>query len=437
MIDEAARISLDREALMPSHSFAFDSIIYNGFDNVRDGIGNHLSLFDRLIFDELSADRKSLAPVPSQFSPDRYDGVLADWHLENPNAFKNALFLDIARETWNPAGVRQQMERTIRHKRVFNAVTAVYLMWESDRLWDLYADMISAYDFCIVTSDILAEFLDDRGIDWLKLPHPYDFACIAPARTRGQQDDPVRFGISAGLWRRKNVALLAAEFVNAFGNDAGAELSIHTRSDIEHDDFRSECEAIERLRDGGARIELINESLPREEYLDWMRSLDVYCFVSAGEGYSITPREALHLGVPVLLHDAHVHAEFSHLPGVVRVPSAGLQPARPNTASAACDIGSDWRIDADALRGALRYCLDHHASLKKRLAERCDEVRKLHDMDEIRSAWIDRRCVSGCAAGPAGICRTCSAECRSCNIRPQNAPGHRSCISKNRAKRGR
>ncbi len=74
-------------------------------------------------------------------------------------------------------------------------------------------------------------------------------------------------------------------------------------------------------------IELIPESLSREQYLDWLRSLDVYCFMSSGEGWSVTPREALHLGKPVILLDAHAHTGFSHLPGVIPVPPGPPQEA--------------------------------------------------------------------------------------------------------------
>ncbi len=370
-----------------SSPFLFDSVIYNGFDYPPDGIGNHLSLFDRLIFDGLPAERKSLSAVPSRSAPLVYGKVTTDLHLEHPDRFKNCLFLDIARETWNPDLIREQMMKTVRHKRVFNAVTAVYLMWESDRLWDLYADLVSVYDFCIVTAPLLDEFLSQRGIDFVKLRHPYDFHLSRSAAGRNAQ--PLRFGMSTGLWPRKNTSLLARQFVEVFGDDPEVELSIHTRSDLTQPEFKTEYRILSELAERHPGIRILNESLSREAYLGWLKSIDVYCFISAGEGYSVTPREALHLGIPVILHDAHVHRELSHLPGVVRVSSRGLKRALSNAPTQDLEVGRDWQIDEGSLRQALASCRDNYPRLKARLNEGYHQILELHDPDAIKREWVE------------------------------------------------
>lgn len=369
-----------------SGPFAFNSIIYNGFDDTADGIGNHLSLLDRLVFDDIEPAAKSLAAIRAAPAAWPCGRVSADHHLVEPQRFRGALFLDIARETWDPDDVRHQALRSAAHKRVYDAVTAIYLMWESDRLWDGYADLVASYDFCIVTSSLLDDFLAERGIDVVRLPHPYDFALDAAAAPTRRAGAPPRFGISAGLWPRKKVALLAEVFADTFA-DGEASLSIHTRSDLTHPDYRDEYLRIDSARQRCPAIELVAETLSRQAYLDWLRGLDAYCFVSAGEGYSVTPREALHLGLPVVLHDAHVHREFSHLPGVVAVPSAGTEPAQPNTGGFQRDIGRQWRVDRDALGRALRHCAAHLDTLRAQLAEGAAAVRALHDVGAIREQW--------------------------------------------------
>jgi len=367
----------------------FSHVIYNGFDYPPDGMGNHLGLFDRLVFDDLPADNKSLSAIPCQPTPSPYGKVEVDRHLQEPHQFKDCLFFDLAREAWDPELIREQMRKTVDYKRTFNAVAGIYLMWESDRLWDLYAELIGCYDFCVVTSSILDEDLKERGVDFIKLRHPYDFVLADDQSSPPARSQRFRLGVSAGLWPRKNVLLLAQEFMQVFDDDPDVELSIHTRSDVDHPDHAVEYGDLEALRDQCYRIELICHSFSRRDYIEWMRSLDAYCFISAGEGYSVTPREALHLGIPVILHDAHVHREFSHLPGVVRVRSEGTQPAKPHFAAEGYDIGRAWRVSRDGLREALAECRSNLSGLKEALGRRHGEVLAHHATGMIKSDWIE------------------------------------------------
>lgn len=374
---------------MPDNPFVFDSVIYNGIDLPRDGIGNHLRLFDRNIFHRLPADRKSLSSLPGPSPQHPYGKVRTDLHLNRPNRFKNCLFFDIARDTWEPEMVKAQMVKTIEHKRMFNAVTGIYLMWESDRLWDLYGDLVDCYDFCVVTSSILDDYLAARGVDFVRLRHPYDFALPVSDPQPSDGDRTIRFGVSAGLWPRKNVSLLAREFARIFRDDPGVELSIHTRSDVNHPDFVEEYRLLRQVQEEFARIEIINISFSRSHFLQWLKSVDVYCFLSSGEGYSVTPREALHLKIPVLLHDAHVHKEFSHLPGVVRVASLGAQTAAPNTSKSGFDVGNQWQVDLSALEPALLECRHKHQALKSDLVRGYEEVLRFHELHSIRAEWVE------------------------------------------------
>ena len=107
-------------------------------------------------------------------------------------------------------------------------------------------------------------------------------------------------------------------------------------------------------------IQLESRSLNREEYITWISSLDVYCFISSGEGYSVTPREALHLGVPTILLDAHIHSEFSHLPGIIKVESAGKKLSIPNQSTSNTSQGYDWIVDTQSLKSALLNATENH-----------------------------------------------------------------------------
>jgi len=369
-------------------SCIFDSLIYGGYDFPADGIGNHLSLIDRLIFDAAPPRYKSLHALPTQASTIApYGKVPAFDHFRQPDRYKNCLYLDIARDMGTAQLIEAAAQRAIDYKHGYNAVTGLYLMWESNRLNQAVLRLAQSFDFVIVTSRILDEDLERAGLDWVYLPHPYDFATATGARER-VHGDPLVFGVSSGLWPRKNVALLAENFAATFGDDPGVRLVIHTRFNPDHDDYRGEADRLQVVLTQHPNIVLNPRHFTREEYIQWMSSLDVYCFASSGEGYSVTPREALHLGKPVILLDAHVHSEFSHLPGVVPVHSNGMQPATTNHSALDADIGENWKVDEDSLRAALVHVRSEYDRLRQQLVDGMGQVLAFHDIPTIRSQWL-------------------------------------------------
>jgi hypothetical protein len=249
--------------------------------------------------------------------------------------------------------------------------------------------LVRVYDFCIVTSTVLHEYLREQGIHFVNVRHPYKYCCEFESQTpEAENRSIVRFGVTAGLWKRKNVALLAETFARGMGNDPRCSLHIHTRFDPEDRDYRPEFDRIQKVCREHSNVELLARDLTRDEYLQWMRGLDVYCCVSSGEGYSVTPREALHLGKPVILHAAHVHNEIIDLPGVIPVKCAGRQPASANTSLQDFDIGMNWRLDVESLERAITKCIHELPQICDELMERRHEIISRHSIEDIRHDWI-------------------------------------------------
>ena len=373
---------------MSAKEFEPPSLIYSGYDYPADGIGNHLSLLDRLVFDSVPNAKKSLHALQSPSSDHPPYGLVATFdHLDRPGAFENCLYLDISRDMCEPEQIERSRQRAIAHKHAFNAVTALYLMWESDSLSPALETLPGAFDFVIVTSNLLDDYLTERGIDFCHLLHPYDYA-EGNEQDGDSSNGTVVFGVSCGLWPRKNVSLLARIFAKTFANDPAYVLKIHTRFDPTQADFTAEQEQLTELLASYNNIQLEVGSLTRSDYIDWMGSLDAYCFISSGEGYSITPREALHLGVPAIVLDAHVHREFSHLPGVVRVSDLGKKAAIPNHDQAHLEQGHDWKVDERSLEDALHYAAKHHVKLRQDLRDNYSQVSDFHDISRIKQNWI-------------------------------------------------
>ncbi|MGA8261833.1 MAG: glycosyltransferase [Arenicellales bacterium] len=365
----------------------FSSIVYSGWDYPPDGIGRHLRLLDGLVFDGPELRYKSFDERPASYSPEPYDGLESYVHEQRPDLFQKCLYLDVVGLPGGRKEIQDQVEQVARMRRRFDAASVIYLMWETDRLWEPMLKLLEAHELTIITSSLLESYLTERGIRHVRLPHPYHFAVCEPSAGKAALDRPIIIGISAGLWPRKNLALAAETFEKVLGDDPAFRLRIHTRTkpvdpatENEYQRLMAACRC--------PNIELEARSLSREEYLGWLDSLDVYCFVSSGEGWSVTPREALHRGKPVILLDAHVHREFSHLPGVIPVPPGPPQPARPGFRWIDGDIGQEASVDLGALERILADLRPHWEQARTALATGFAEVLAHHDTDMIRERWV-------------------------------------------------
>lgn len=365
----------------------FKNIIYCGFHLPEDGLGNILSLLDRLVINDKDIKHKSICLCYGRKPIHKKYGKIEEYaHLKNPDIFKNSIFIDTGGVLTDEKSIKKQIERVSEYKKIFNVVTGYYLMWESDRLWEPMVNLIKAYDFCIVATNVLDEFLRKRGIDFVHLRHPYDFETVKIPFAK-KTNKEFTFGISSCFWERKNIPLIVETFAKHFQNNPDFRLKIHTRFDFQHPTLFSEYKKFEKYLEKSNNIEILNKTLPRKKYLSWLNSIDVYCFISSCEGYSITPREALHLGKPTILLDSHIHKEFSHLPGIVKVRAGGKIKAKW-WAQKEHDLGYYSSVNKKSLEKAFRYSVKNFAHLKKELKNNYKEILEFHDLKKIKFEWM-------------------------------------------------
>ena len=367
--------------------FGFRSIVYSGWDYPRDGVGRHLRLLDGLVFNLPDVRYKSFDERTASYSPELYDRLASYVHEQRPDLFQGCLYLDVVGLPGAGDVIRQQIDRVADMRERFGAATAIYLMWESDRLWAPMLELVKAYDLTIITSSLLEKQLTEEGIRHVRLPHPYPYAVHRPEPEARGRDGPLTIGISAGLWPRKNLALAAETFAAVLGGNPDFRLRIHTRTRPLEQAARDEHQRIEAACACG-NIELEVRSLSTEEYLAWLDSLDMYCFISSGEGWSVTPREALHRGKPVILLDAHVHREFSHLPGVIRVAPGPPQAARAGFHWLHGDIGQEAGVDLEALEAVFFGLRPFWERARSELLAGFSEVLAHHDVRAVQRRWL-------------------------------------------------
>lgn len=166
---------------------------------------------------------------------------------------------------------------------------------------------------------------------------------------------PFVFGVSGILFPRKNHTLLMQAFHEEFKNNPYVKLVIqgrHTGADY--------IKKIDALMESiqNKNIKIIQKRLSRTEYEEYLRSLNAYVLISKGEGYSITPREALAAGVPTILSDNTAHRVICKNNFMYSVPSSILKPSY-------CYIthqylGNDFNCTLQDVRKALRHVYENY-----------------------------------------------------------------------------
>jgi len=107
--------------------------------------------------------------------------------------------------------------------------------------------------------------------------------------------DTFTFGIHGTLTSRKSPIELIEAFTKAFPTEQDVRLELKTRLGI----MGVRRNYIPPIAD--PRVTIINEDWLAPKMLEWLEGLDAYVFPSKGEGFAMTPREAMATGCPTIL----------------------------------------------------------------------------------------------------------------------------------------
>lgn len=149
--------------------------------------------------------------------------------------------------------------------------------------------------------------------------------------------------------------MLVDAFIQEFGNIPQVKLTIHSVCDS-----ASIAETIHKKmeKQGINNIELHIESLPWAQYIQFMSSLDCYVLVSKGEGFSVTPREALALGIPCIISNNTAHKTLCQSGYVHGVNSDIKEKHEGEFYGVSC--GSHFNCTIEDVRKALRDVYENY-----------------------------------------------------------------------------
>ncbi len=182
------------------------------------------------------------------------------------------------------------------------------------------------FDAVVVPSSFLIKVYKQSGVvvPVFLLDEGSDLDRFLNAPIKKKKNEIFTFGMSAGVWPRKNHELLIKAFLNKFANNKNVRLKIHGRPGCER--TRLNLEEIMK-KYNPSNVKLILKSISCDKYFKFMNSLDVYVMPSKAEGFSFTPRESIALGVPTILSNNTSHKPLCQTQYFIPVKSDIKEPA--------------------------------------------------------------------------------------------------------------
>ena len=312
--------------------------------NYYDGLGRLALNLTNLLKDDLSINFIASGPTDFTEVPLNVQTI-----MQNPDKTPGnvALLFDIL---WYP---KRTPTNCVPKESL---IKIAYSMSESTAISPKWVELLNGtFDLVVVPDEYYRSVFSNCGvlIPIFVLPHGIDIENFLSTPLTKKPSNPFVFGSTGTFMSRKNHELLIEAFYAEFGNDPHVKLKVHgrrnwfgefdieslreklhiTKSTLAKDKSKRANKKNKKniLKTGRSwltnNIELILTSLESKQYESFFNSLDCYVLLSKGEGFSITPREALALGIPTIISDNTAHRTIAKTGFVYAVPSNIQEPA--------------------------------------------------------------------------------------------------------------
>ncbi len=245
-----------------------------------------------------------------------------------------------------------------------NDVRLIYTMFESDKIPEDWPEYLKLADEVLVPSKWCQETFQRAGIESTVVPLGYNhhvFKYIERPVPMEERQDFV-FMHYNGFNIRKGFRELLKAFTAEFGADEPVKLIIKTT--LDHPPLP--LNPIQY-----PNIQVINGAIPENDLAALLGRAHCFVYPSMGEGFGITPLEAMATGIPALIPNAHGISEYFNSDICLELKVESKTQALYNRFRG-MDVGEMVQCSVDDLRAKMRYAYSHQAEmheLGKRAAE--------------------------------------------------------------------
>jgi len=244
-------------------------------------------------------------------------------------------------------------------------IRIAYTMVESTKLSYRIVEAINTYfDAVAVPDPFLVEiYRSSVKKPVFCLPLGIDLEPMLKQPLKASRNKPFCFINPSTLTLRKNPLGLIKAFHAAFGDDPAVQLHMNYRYSGP-DALKLTNALLEKLN--CQNISLTNYALDQEFYLQFLLKGDVFVSLALGEGFSIQPREAMALGLPVIVSNNTAHQTIVKSGLVAEIPCT----PRPCYVEYQNDVWELHVPDFEASVQALRSVYENYEQSLEKAAER-------------------------------------------------------------------
>ena len=256
-------------------------------------------------------------------------------------------------------------------------IRLAYSMVESTQIPREWTMIINSHFDAVVVPDVcLIEVYKNSGVTKpiFVVPHPVYMDEFQALRVKTKQNPEFTFGSVAAPSINKNCELLIYAFAKEFKNSPHVKLVIHTTASAKNKAALKLKKRVSRLN--AHNIIIDTGSLPWITYIKLMQSFDCYVLVSKGEGFSITPREALAAGIPCIISNNTAHKTICQSGFVYGVPSNILDRHSGEGYGEQCGYSFNCTM-ADVQKG-LREVYENYQLYLEKAAQGREWVKQYH-----------------------------------------------------------
>mgnify|MGYP003339400082 FL=1 len=199
----------------------------------------------------------------------------------------------------------------------YNGPKIAYTVWESTEYYKPFLDKLKEYDQVWVASKWQAKITIDQGVSPEKVkvvPEGVDSSIFFP-ETNKVKKEKFRFLIFGRWEERKSTKEIIQAFKNVFGNNKDVELVISVENKFSKDGLGSTKNRLKYYNLESDNI-ISLDFVKKEEYVNLLKTGDVFLSCSRSEGWNLPLIEAMSCGIPSLYSNCSGQLEFAENKGI-------------------------------------------------------------------------------------------------------------------------
>lgn len=250
--------------------------------------------------------------------------------------------------------------------RLTNPYRILYTMFESDRLPDDWQEYLFEADRVIVPSKWCASIFKQAGVEAIVIPLGYDDSIYKYHQRRTKKI--FTFTHYNAFNVRKGFLELFKAFTEEFSIEEPVRLLLKTTDS-------TIPSAMPINPNQYPNIEVITGKKTDVEMVDILNSSDCFVFPSRGEGFGLTPLEAMATGLPVIVPNAHGISEYFNKKYMYEVAVEEKVPAT-YSAYKNQNVGKMIKCSVGDLRKKMRYIYENQKEARAKGKKASEYVKK-------------------------------------------------------------